>query len=122
MLAELEQTVSGPVIEQNGWRFTVVLAVAVLSPIFGSAGEVADTEAEFASGLMAEEETLATIVIVADEPASIEGKVTVRALPEPPQAPLAVALQERNVAPDGRLSMTVTDVAWLGPLLVTVRV
>lgn len=46
---------------------------------------------------------------------------TVRLLPEPPQAPLVV-VHEINVVFVGRLSVNTTDVAGLGPLLVTLVV
>jgi len=43
----------------------------------------------------------------------------VRLLPEPPQVPPPVEEQEIKVTSGGRLSVTTTEVASMGPLLVT---
>ena len=69
-----------------------------------------------------EQFTLATKVIVSDCPEVSNGNVTVRLFPEPPQPPPPVEEHDTNVVSGGRLSVTVTDVAASGPLLVTVRV
>lgn len=69
-----------------------------------------------------EQFTLATKVMVSDSPDARDTNVTVRLLPEPPQIPPPVEEQETKVVSAGRLSVTVTDVAGSGPLLVTVTV
>ena len=51
-----------------------------------------------------------------------DANVTVWLLPEPPQTPPPVEEHETKVVSAGRLSVTVTDVAASGPLLVTVTV
>jgi hypothetical protein len=66
--------------------------------------------------------TLATRVMVAEALTASEAKSMVRLLPAPPQTPPPVAPQETNVVDAGRLSVTVTVVATLGPRLVTVSV
>ena len=63
--------------------------------------------------------TLATIVIEAEAPDASDAKDTVRLLPEPPQIPPPVEVQEIKLTSAGRLSVTITEVASLGPLLVT---
>src|SRR2546422_11483531 len=63
--------------------------------------------------------TVATRVTTTDAPLAIDENVTVRLLPAPPQTPLPVAEQEMKVNVLGRLSVTMTDGAGSGPLLVT---
>jgi hypothetical protein len=69
-----------------------------------------------------EQFTLATRVIVSDSPGASEANVTVRLGPEPPQTPPPVEEQETKVVEADRLSVTLTDIAVSGPLLVTVTV
>ena len=66
--------------------------------------------------------TVATKVIVSDSPDARDSNVTVRLFPEPPQTPPPVEEHETKVVSAGRLSVTVTDVAVIGPLLLTVTV
>ena len=68
-----------------------------------------------------EGDTVAFKMIVADALAASEANVTKLLLPDPPQSP-PVASHEIKVVAAGRLSVTVTDVATFGPLLVTVIV
>lgn len=65
--------------------------------------------------------TQATMVMVSDAPAASAANVTVRLLPDPPQAP-SVEEQETNDVSADKLSVTVTFSAALGPLFVTVIV
>src|SRR5882762_1431273 len=67
--------------------------------------------------LATEQSTVATRVIVSDAPEASEEKVTVRLLPDPPHTPLPVEAHETKVTEDGRLSVTTTELAVLGPLL-----
>ena len=69
-----------------------------------------------------EQLTLATKVMVSDWPDARDANVTIWLLPEPPQTPPPVEEHETKVVSGGRLSLTVTDVAASGPLLVTVTV
>ena len=69
-----------------------------------------------------EQFTVATKVIVSDWPEARDANVTIWLLPEPPQTPPPVEEQETKVVSVGRLSVTVTEVAVSGPLLVTVTV
>ena len=69
-----------------------------------------------------EQLTLATKDMVSDCPDARDANVTVRLLPEPPQTPPPVEAHETKVVSAGRLSVTVTEVAVSGPLLVTVTV
>jgi hypothetical protein len=66
--------------------------------------------------------TVAIILIVSEAPTAREGNVTTRLFPDPLHTPFPAVLQDLNVTPDGRLSVTTTEVAVLGPLLVTVIV
>ncbi len=52
--------------------------------------------------------TVATSVMVAEEPTAKDENVTVRLLPVPPQTPAPVELQETNVRLVGKLSVTTT--------------
>ena len=63
--------------------------------------------------------TLATIVIEAEAPEASDATETMRLLPEPPQVPSPVEEQEIKRTSGGRLSVTITEVASMGPLLVT---
>jgi len=69
-----------------------------------------------------EQFTEATKVMVSDPPEVRDANVTVRLFPEPPQTPPPVEAHETKVVSAGRLSVTITDVAVSGPLLVTVTV
>jgi len=69
-----------------------------------------------------EQFTEATKVMVSDPPDARDANVTVRLFPEPLQTPPPVEEHETKVVEAGRLSVTVTDVAVFGPLLVTVTV
>jgi hypothetical protein len=71
--------------------------------------------------LATEQLTVATSVIVADAPDASEAKLTTRLLPEPSQVPPG-AEHETKVTSGGKWSVTITDVAVSGPLLVTVIV
>src|SRR5207247_6418648 len=62
---------------------------------------------------------LATIGIKAEAPEASDAKDTVRLLPEPPHVPPPVEVQEVKRTSGGRLSVTITEVASMGPLLVT---
>lgn len=101
----------------------VVVAVAELLVGLGSE-EVELTVAMLliVAPLVTEQLTWVTKVMVADAPGINEEKVTVRLLPEPPQTPPPAALHETKVTADGRLSVTVTEDAVFGPLLVAVIV
>jgi len=69
--------------------------------------------------LATEQLSVAAMVMVAEAPEASVAKVTVRLLPEPPQTPPPVELQLTKVTVAGRLSVTTTDEAGSGPLLVT---
>jgi len=69
-----------------------------------------------------EQFTLATKVMVSDSPDVRDANVTVRLFPDPPQTPPPVEEHETKVVSVGRFSVTITDVAGSGPLLVTVTV
>ena len=107
------------VIDTSADCVTVVVAVALLFPVFGSVGlpltlAVFDSVPDVAV-------TEATIVTVAEAPfASVPTEqVTVPFFCE--QLP-CVELAEVNDSPDGRGSLTVTPVAWAGPPFVTLTV
>ena len=101
----------------------VVLAVAELLATSGSGvKELTLAVLLIAVPSATEQFTLATKVMVSDAPDGRSANVTVRLLPEPPQTPPPVEEQETKVVSGGRLSVTVTDVAGSGPLLVTVTV
>ena len=69
-----------------------------------------------------EQFTLTTKVMVSDWPEARDANVTIWLLPEPIQTPPPVEEHETKVVSAGRLSVTVTEVAVSGPLLVTVTV
>ena len=101
------------------------VAVAVLESLFGSGSGVEELTVAvllITVPSATEQLTLATKVMVSDAPDGRSANVTVRLLPEPPQTPPPVEEQEIKVVSGGRLSVTVTDVAGSGPLLVTVTV
>ncbi len=100
---------------------TVVVAVAELFAEFGSLVD-ALTDAVFEMLAPPLPLTVATRVMVADEPTASDEKLTVRLLPVPPHTPPPVALQETYVRLEGRLSVTTTLCATPMPLLVTVSV
>ena len=107
----------------GGGLEAVVVAVAELLFELGSGVE----ELTVAVLLIAvpsttEQFTLATKVMLSDSPAARAAKVTVRVLSEPSQTPSPVDEQETKIVSAGRLSVTVTDVAVSGPLLVIVSV
>src|SRR5205814_6884010 len=62
---------------------------------------------------------VATIVIDAEAPGAKDAKDTVRLLPETLQVPPPVEVQEIKLTSGGRLSVTTTEVAPMGPLLAT---
>src|SRR5207249_4928983 len=68
----------------------------------------------------AEQLTLATRTIVAELPGARVRRVIIWLLPELPQTPPSDEEQDTKVVEDGSVSLTVTDVAASGPLLVTV--
>lgn len=106
--------------DRSARLFTVVDVVAELFPVTGSGSGPATRAVLLIVAPWAEpERTAATRVIVADDPAASDGKVIVRLLPEPPQTPL-VETHETKVTSAGRLSMTVTGAASLGPELLMV--
>src|SRR5438132_503047 len=100
---------------------TLVSAVAELLFGFGSTVPVT-TVAVLLRLLVTEQLTLATSVMVADDPAPSEAKVIVRLLPAPPQTPPPVEAHAVKVVPAGRLSVTTTLLAGFCPVLLTVRV
>jgi hypothetical protein len=63
--------------------------------------------------------TVATMVITAVVCGGNEAKVTVRLVPEPPQTPPPVELQETTLMLPEKTSFTVTEVAVAGPALPT---
>src|SRR5947199_10670594 len=63
--------------------------------------------------------TTTPIVMFATPPEASEVNETVRSLPDPPQTPPPVALQDTNEVPPTRVSRTVTCVAASGPLFRT---
>src|SRR5712671_5524644 len=82
---------------------TVVVVFAESFPEFGSAvTELTDAVFEMLAPPVPL--TVATSVIVAEEPTAKDEKLTVRSLPVPPQTP--VELQETKVRLDGKLSVT----------------
>src|SRR5215475_6208618 len=100
---------------------TVVDVVAALLLCTGSkVGELIVAVLLTIASLAREQFTLATSVTMADAPGASEAKVTARLFSAPLQTPPPVASQEMNIAAAGRLSVTVTDSAASGPLLVIV--
>ena len=105
----------------GGGLEAVVVAVAESLVVSGSGvNELTVAVLLIAVPSATEQLTLATKVMVSDCPEVSSGNVTVRLLPEPPQTPPPVEEQETKVVSAGRSSVTVTDVAVSGPLLVTV--
>src|SRR5215813_1680529 len=105
----------------GGGLETVVALVAVLLPCSGSKVVVLTVAVLLTIAPSATEQfTLATSVTTADAPGASEAKVTARLFSAPLQTPPPVASQETNVVAAGRMSVTVTDSAASGPLLVTV--
>ena len=106
----------------GGGLDAVVVSVSVLFAGFGSnVAELTVAVFVIVAPLSTEQLTWATRVIVAESPAAREVNVTVRLLLEPPHAPPTPPLTEHevNVVEAGRLSFTITEVAALGPALVT---
>jgi hypothetical protein len=113
---------AAPVIVGAGLE-AIVVAVAVLLFELGSLVEELTVAVLLITVPSATEQfTLATKVMVSDSPDPRDGNVTVRLFPEPPQTPPPVEEHETKLVSAGRLSVTVTDVAVSGPLLVTVIV
>jgi hypothetical protein len=97
---------------------TLTAAVAVLLPGSGSVS-LADAVAELVSGLVAKGSTVTTMVMAALPPLAMGPRLQVMVL-VPLHAPwLGVA--ETRVTFAGRVSITVTPVAFEGPLLVMLR-
>src|SRR5215510_5217344 len=107
----------------GGGLETVVAVVAVLLLCSGSKVAVLTVAVLLTiRPLPSEHFTLTTRVMVADAPGASEAKVTERLFPAPLQTPPPVAPQEMKVVASGRMSVTVTDSAASGPLLVIVMV
>ena len=107
----------------GGGLEAVVVAVAELLVVLGSGVEELTVAVLLITVPSATEQfTVATKVMVSDPPEVRDANVTVRLLPEPPQIPPPVEEHETKVVSGGRSSVTVTDVAGSGPLLVTVTV
>ena len=105
----------------GGGLETVVAVVAVLLLCSGSkVAELIVAVLLTIAPLATEHFTLTTRVMVADAPGASEAKVTARLFPAPLQTPPPVAPQETKVVASGRMSVTVTDSAASGPLLVSV--
>ena len=105
-----------------GLEVVTVVDTALLFELGSAVVEVAVAafviDAPFATGQF----TVATIVMVSEAPAASDENVTVRLFPVPPQLPPPVALQETKVVSAGKLFVTTTFCAALGPLLPTVNV
>src|SRR6266550_7359751 len=100
---------------------TFVVAVVELLPATGS--DVAElTVVILAMVVPFPPLAVAIRVMVAVEPLGSEGKLMNRLLPAPPQAPPPVEEHEINVTETGKLSVSTTECAVPGPLLVTVIV
>ena len=107
----------------GGGLEAVVVAVAELLVVLESSAEELTVAVLLITVPSATEQfTVATKVMVSDSPAAKDANVTVRLFPEPLQTPPPVEKHETKVVSAGRLSVTVTDVAVAGPLLVTVTV
>jgi hypothetical protein len=108
----------------TGGRFeAVVVAIAELLFVMGSGVDELTIDVLLNTVLLATERFIEpTRVVVADTPAAIEVKVTVRLLPEPAQTPPPVEEHETKVVEAGRLSVTVTSAASPGLLLATMIV
>src|SRR6266542_2557620 len=117
-------TVAGEAVFVTARSALLITDVVVVTESFSGFGSnvVLATDAVFVMIVPCAASTLATSVTVSDAPAGSEANVTVRLLPEPLQLPAPVELQETKVTSDGRLSVTVTELASSGPLLVTVMV
>src|SRR5262249_30054434 len=96
------------------------MAVAELFPGTGS-GVAAVISAVFVmtEPFVASERTVPTSLMTPDAPAAIDANVMVRLFPEPAQRPPPGALQETKLNSGGRLSVTVTRPASLGPAFLT---
>lgn len=108
------------VIATSTWRVTAVLVVLVLLPATGSVS-LPVTVAVLEIGPVVPESTVTVTVTVAVPPLTILPSVPVIV----PAALVAVPwldVAETKVTPAGKTSVTVTPVASLGPMLVTVRV
>src|SRR5687768_14787978 len=113
---------AGQVITGAGFE-VVVVVVAELLAVFGSlVTELTVAVLLMTVPLATVQLAVATRVAVTLVPGAIVAKVTVRALPDPPQVPPPVAEQLTKVTLAGRVSETVTLVAVAGPALVTVMV
>src|SRR5262245_20136130 len=115
---------AGQVIVGGGLNALFIAVAELLSGLGSVVGELIVAVLMITAPSGVEQLTCATRVMVAVALTASDGKVTVRLLPEPPQAPPPPPLtaQETNVVEGGRLSATVTDVATSGPRLVTVIV
>ena len=121
-MAETDRFFGQP-LRVGGGLETVTVALAELLPVLGSCvEEVTVRELLITAPFELGQLTVVTSVIVADAPAEIELKLTVRLLPEPSHKPFPVEAHERNVTELGRISVTTTDAALPGPWLVTVMV
>ena len=104
----------------KGVDLTVTTAAVVL--LAGTGSEVAEPTVTLLLITLSTATELLTVAIrtpVAVAPTAKDGKLIVRLFPEPPQVP-SVAPQEKKVTSDGRLSVTVTELAGVPALFVTV--
>jgi hypothetical protein len=108
------------VIVGGGLEAVVVAVVELLSKLGSGVEELTVAVLLITVPSATEQFTVATKVMVSDSPGARDVYVTVRLFPEPPQTPPPVEEHETKVVSAGRLSVTITDVAGSGPLLVTV--
>jgi hypothetical protein len=111
---------AGQVIRGGGFVATTVAVETLLAGLL-SGVEALNTIAVFPMTVLpaTEQLTRAVIVMTAVEPEGSDAKVIVRLLPDPPQTPPPVELQERKERLAESTSVTVTDVAAAGPAFVT---
>jgi hypothetical protein len=107
---------------ESAWLETNVVTEAELSVGSGSLVEVMIVAVLVSRVASATEElTVTTRVAVAEAPGARSRKLTRRLLPEPVQEPPALAEQDRNVVPAGRVSAIVKEPEELGPRFVIVK-
>src|SRR5262245_16182416 len=103
----------------GGGLETVVAVVAVLLLCSGSKVAVLTVAVLLTIAPLATEHfTLATRVMAPDAPGASDAKVMARLFSAPLQTPPFVAAQALKVVASGSMSVTVTDSAASGPLLV----
>jgi hypothetical protein len=96
----------GEIIRSRAVAFVVV---ELLPRLISGVKELIEAELLNGVPLGTSQLTVALIVAVATVPGASDAYVTLRLLPDPPQTPPPVALQETNEVSGGRMSVSVID-------------